>query len=475
MTGLKRLVCLLIVLVFALPSAALAFVAPEREDQSWNASKPDILNEAMLMAQSAILIEAESGEVIFEKNADAVMYPASTTKILTTLLALMMGDLEEKVTVSENATILPDGYETAKLQAGEIVTLEDLLYATMVISANDAAQAVAEHISGSIPAFADLMNTTAAVFGCENTHFTNPAGIQDEAHYTTARDMAIIAREAMNNPDFRQLCRTTSYPMAKTNMSRSRSLSSNNYFINQSEKRASNYYLPGTGIKTGFTEAAGYCYVGSASKGGVSLISVVFYSGDNGRFIDTQMLMEYGFSQYVATDPMELYQMNPITVETAGFSLKDSNLGRLQLNIKPKDDAADATIVVTKAQQEAMARQLRQVTLVEYTRDFNCPITYGEEVGTLTYFTNSGEAVEYVLTASRSIAKNEDAPKTIEQIEAETYADPNPFPPITLEFVLLSLSPLIGLFIVIRLLRRLFRGKRIKAGEVPKPQSRYFR
>jgi len=478
---LKRLVCLLLVLLL-LPVMALGeeivFRLPELEDDTWDPEHPENFNDGMIRAKSAILIEAESGEVIFEKNADDPMYPASTTKVLTALLALMMGNLEDTVTVSNYAVeSVPSGYVKAKLQPGEEINLRDLLFVTMVMSANDGANAIAEHISGSIPAFADLMNSTAQVLGCTNTHFTNPSGIHDPAHYTTARDMAIIAREAMNNSTFRTLCSTTSFTLPKTNMSRARSISSNNYFINQAAEgdRAANFYPFGNGIKTGNTLAAGYCYIGSASRNGVNLISVVLYSGDNARFSDTQKMMEYGFSQYTAVDPMILYQMNPITVETSGFSLEDSNLGRLQLDIKPKDDAADATIICTKDQAEAMSRQLRQLVLIEYTREFTCPITYGEEMGTLTYFTEAGEAIEYSLTAGRTIEKRTDAPKTIEEIIEYTYADPNPFPPINAEFILMCLSPFIGLYVIYRILRRVFRGKRIRGRQVPKPQNRYFR
>ena len=484
---LKRLLCLLICLFVAgVPFLSCAaeetvhYIAPTlpSDAEPYNPETPELLDENQLYAKSAILIEASTGEVIFEKNADDPMYPASTTKILTALLALMMGDLNDTATVSNYAVeSVPSGYVKAKLQPGEEINLRDLLFVTMVMSANDGANVVAEHISGSIPAFADLMNNTARVLGCTNTHFTNPSGIHDPYHYTTARDMAIIAREAMNDSTFRTLCSTTSYTVPRTNMSRARTITSNNYFINQATEgeRGANFYPLGNGIKTGNTLAAGYCYVGSASKDGVNLISVVFYSGDNARFSDTQKMMEYGFSQYTAVDPVILYQMNPITVETSGFSLEDSNLGRLQLNIKPKDPAADATIICTKEQAEAMSRQLRQLVLIDYTREFTCPIAYGEEMGTLTYFTDDGEAIEYSLTAGRSIEKRLDAPKTLEEIIEYTYADPNPFPPIDAEFVIMCLSPFIALFMVWRILKRINRRRHIRGRQVPKPQNRYFR
>ena len=200
-----------------LPLSALASAA------TYDPLYPENLSEGHLTAGSAILIEEESGDVIFEKNADVVMYPASTTKIMTVWLALeMLRDqsdesagtgIYQKVTVSENAVNIAADESSAKLAAGEEVRLIDLMYAAMLLSGNDAATAIAEGLCGSVEGFAALMNQTAAALGCANTHFVNANGLHDENHYTTARDMAIIARAAMQNETFRDIAACTSYAM----------------------------------------------------------------------------------------------------------------------------------------------------------------------------------------------------------------------------------------------------------------------
>ena len=185
----------------------------------YDSDHPDILEGDMLYARSAILIEASTGEVLFEKNADEIMYPASTTKILTAYIALQMADLEnDVVTVSQNAIdLVPPTYATIPLSAGEMVPMLDLISATLVRSGNEGANAIAEYLSGSIENFADLMNQTAQMLGCSSdTHFVNPSGVHDDNHYTTARDMAIIARAAMRNEQFAAIVSKNTYDMPAT-------------------------------------------------------------------------------------------------------------------------------------------------------------------------------------------------------------------------------------------------------------------
>ena len=188
-------------------------------------------------------------------------------------------------------------------------------------------------------------------------------------------------------------------------------------------------------------------------------------------------MMEYGFSQFVSMTPQELYEQSPITIETSGFSLEDENLGRLALEVQPTEGMRTVRIVATKAEMEAMARNLKQTVLIEYTRDFTAPIERGEVMGTMTYYpTDGGSPVVYNLIAGRTVLRRENAPKSIEEIEAEVYADPNPFPPLSIELALMVLLPLVGLFLVIRLLMRLLRRTgRHRKGRVPKPRNRYFR
>mgnify|MGYP001199611460 CR=1 FL=1 len=461
----------------------ISYIAPELSSDApaYDETHPEDLVESQLYAKSAILIEADSGEVIFEKNADERMYPASTTKILTVLLGLTMGDLDATVTMDTVAADLPDdNISTIPLSVGETINFKDLLYATLVRSGNDGANLIAETVSGTIGGFVDLMNQAAQAYGCTGTHFANANGLEDADHYTTARDMATIARVAMQNEDFQKIAKTYTYSLPKSNLQRSRVLiGTSDNWLNPSEDN-SFYYQYATGVKTGFLSIAGYCYVGSAEKDGVKLISVVFYTTQNGRWTDSKKLMEYGFSQFVSVTPVDLYEMNPTIIETTGYSMEDSDIGRLQLDIEPLESTRTVHIVATKTEVESLARNLKQAVLIDYTREnFATPVTKGEVFGTLTYYpTDGGSAVTYQLVASRSIQRRENAPKSIEEIEEDTYADPNPFPPLSPELVLLLLAPFVVLYVLIRLLMRLFRrGGRSggRRGRVPKPENRYFR
>ena len=461
-----------------------AFVEPRLSSDAnpYDPEHPENLEPDQLIAKSAILIEANSGEVVFEKNADQQMYPASTTKIMTAMLGLSIGKandmLDETVTVSEEAANLGDeDATTIPLEAGETIRFEDLIYATMVRSGNEGANAIAEFISGSMPAFVDLMNETASYLGCSATHFTNANGLHDDNHYTTARDMAIIAKAAMGDSTFRQIAASTSYALPPSNLHGAKTVKlRDNPMMMQSENN--DYFYPyANGIKTGNTNQAGRCYVGSATKDGVTLISVVFYTSSNGRWTDTKKLMEYGFSQYLSVSPVELYDMNPIILETNGFSKDDPNLGRLPLYLVAMDSSATASIVATRAQIEAKARNLQQEVIIEYIRDFAAPIASGEQMGTLTYFPTdgSGEPVEYALIASRSIKQRENAPKSIQEITQETYDDPNPFPRFTAELLIIVLLPFAGVYLILRIFRRVTKRFTRKGANLPKSTTRKFR
>ena len=483
MTTLRRVLCIvsaLLILCSAFTASALEIPEPTLSPDAapYDAEKPEELEEDQLYAVSAILIEAETGTVIFEKNADRIMYPASTTKILTALLAIISGDLDQTCVTSLNAiTFYEDDVTTIDLREGEKMPLRDLLYAIMVKSANDAANVIAENISGSVSGFVDLMNQAAALYGCTNTHFTNPHGLHDDNHYTTARDMAIITREAMKNETFRKLVSVNTYTAARTNLVRARTWTTSNRLMIPSTSESTNkyYYPDAIGVKTGTTSKAGYCFVGAAERDGVELISVLFYTGENARWADTIKLMNYGFSQYVSVTPIDLYNMNPISIETTGFSLEDANMGTLPLTCVPVDSSNTATIIATRDEVELMASNLRDTVLIEYERDFTAPIQAGEIMGTMTYFPEGREPVEYNLIASRSIDKRENAPLTLEEIVAMTMADPNPFPPFTLEMALYIVVPVGGLWLLVSILRRFIRRRRVHNARMPKIKNRYVK
>ena len=437
---------------------------------------PDNLSADQLYALSAILVTQDKGEVIFEKDADTIRYPASMTKIMTVLLALMfVDDLEQKVIVSETAVAVPEDSSTMSLQAGEEIRLIDVLYGTMLLSANDGSNVIAETVSGDIPHFVQLMNETAAAFGCTNTHFVNTHGYHDDNHFSTARDIAIIAREAMKNETFREIAGTVTYKIPKTNMHRARTITTKSeYMLTGSEEKPNKYYYEyASGIKTGSHSHSGYCFAGSASRNGVDLVSVVMFTGKRARWADTIKLMEYGFSQYMKVTPQDLYNMSPITIETSNYSTSDTNRGRLQLICTPLEGSAE--IVATKSEIKRMADNLTDLVMIQYTRDFQAPVTAGEQLGTMTYFPERGDPAVYALTASRSIEQRENVPKTIDQIIAETYADPNPLPPLNLETAFIFFGPLVLLAVIIILLRIHGKSKRARKIRAPKPVNRYVK
>ena len=475
----RRAGVLLLCLVLALSAAFPAGVRAEQPD--YDPAHPENLLPEHLSATSALLIEANSGEVIFEKNADARIYPASTTKILTTYLGILLNDPDRQVTVSASAMDIPEDSSTIPLSFGETLRFKDVLYATMLKSGNEGANVIAETVAGSIPAFVALMNTAAENFGCTATHFVNAHGYHDEGHYSTTRDMATLARMAMKDETFRDIVRQSTYEMPEDNIYQARSLTTNNRFMRETLDNKDTYYPDGIGIKTGQTSAAGYCYVGAAERNGVTLISCVYHArSDAARYTDTIKLMEYGFKQFTGISISDLYTRNPRVVDIAHYALTDSNLGRLTLALhKLTDQSTGSDRIVTSMNNiDYLSRHLNDITITEYTRAFNAPVQEGEVMGTLTYYDENGDPTVYELLATRSIARREQLAPTIDEIIAYTEADRNPFPRFTFEFAMIYIVlPLLAIVLIVRLFRRITRRKTRKKKRMRniEPQERYFR
>jgi len=476
MTYLKRLMSLLLIgLMLSSTFIAYADYDPEH---------PELLTEEDIAAESCILIEQTTGNVIFEKDPDRLMYPASTTKIMTVLLGLLTSDdLDELVTVSYAGskegvqTLLDIDSSTLGLKEGEQLTMRDLLYGTMLRSGNDGAIAIAEHVSGTEAAFVDLMNQTAQQFGMTNTNFMNSHGLHNDYHYTTARDLATLSYEAMKNEIFADIAGRVTYNMAATEMQRERTISTGHRIMlkTYSGKENSYYYEYINGIKSGTTDAAGNCYVGSAEKDGVKLISVVLHSGRYDVWRDTKKLMEYGFSQYTSATLTEMYLENPLKVYTTGYDKSDIGLGELELSASPVNPTQSVVITGTYDEIEQLTANLRNLVLVQYTRELKAPINAGEVIGRMTYVKDNGEAVEYNLLATRSVVARKDAPPTLSQIIAMTEADPNPFPPLTVEIVLIVLSPLLFVTAIILVIRFFVRSYKRHYALLPKNKNRYVK
>lgn len=462
--------------------ALLFFPVHVFASDAYDSNVPGNLTADHIRGEAAILVNADTGDVLFEKNADELHYPASTTKILTVLLGILMGDMESTVVTSPTAVNLgEENASTIPLEVGQEINFKDLLYATLVSSGNDGANLIAETISGSQEQFAALMNEAAYNYGCFNTHFTNAHGLHNDYHVTTARDLAIIAQEAMGNEVFREIAALYTYTLPRNNMNKGLKLTSrDNIFKSRSETPEDQqyYYEYATGIKTGYYSLAGYCYVGAAHKDGINLISVVLKGTSYKRcFTDSIRMFNYGFSQYISTSVEEIYQKNPKVIDISGFALDDPDLGRLQLELHKLDPTADDHIIGLVGEPDSHMQEYNSRTQFQFTRTLEAPINAGETIGTLTYSPYDGsEPVEYELVASRSIGRRAAIAPSLAEILQFAENDPNPFPKFSVEFLFLMLLPVLAVALVMFLLFKLFTRKRKpKLKQKRKYTTRYFR
>lgn len=250
-----------------------------------------------ISSTAAIVMETSNNTVLYSKNADQALYPASAVKVMTCLMALENSSLDDQVTMTATGVSgVTDGGANISAQLDEVFTMEQCLYAIMVASANDIALQVAEHISGSVEDFVAAMNTRAQELGCTNTVFTNPTGLPDENQHTTAHDMALIMEAAMANDTFRTIAQTTSYTIPATNVSGGDRVLTNNFtMINSS---SDSYYEPCIGGKEGYTEASGSTLVCEASKNNMKLVCVVLNGASGVTDEEAIALLNYGFDNF---------------------------------------------------------------------------------------------------------------------------------------------------------------------------------
>ncbi|MHB1391977.1 MAG: D-alanyl-D-alanine carboxypeptidase family protein [Clostridia bacterium] len=341
-------------------------------------------------APSAILIDAKTGKVLYEKNADEKRYPASTTKVMTGLLAVEQVKMDEVVTIGKNPPLIERGSSQIYLITDEKLTMEQLLYALMLESANDAAVAIAEHISGTVPEFAKLMNSKAKELGAANTNFVNPNGLHNDDHYTTARDLAMIAKYAMTLDKFRSVVKEVNYTIPKTNKQEER-----NYITNSNKLIWKTYdkfrYEYATGIKTGYTTKAKQCLVGGAKKGDMELISVVMGAEGQNIYTDTVALFEYGFANYQNVEILKKDQV------VTSVSVKE---GEEKINLLA---AENFSLVLSQAEREKVKTEIKTNDAIKE------PIKKGEVLGAMLVNINGKEVKKIDLLSSVDIA----APKKL--------------------------------------------------------------
>ena len=257
-----------------------------------------------LNSKAAILVDNDSGKILYGKNENEKVYPASTTKVLTAILALEKLDLTSSVVVSKEAVNLPYGSSNAALKQGEVISVKDLLYGLMLRSGNDCANVLAEAVSGSIDNFVELMNDKLKQLGCTNSHFANAHGYHDDNHYTTPSDMMKILSYAIKNDNFVKIISTTLYTIEKTNKTDSKRIyqNTNRLILTKDDSYLSRYYEYCIGGKTGYTDEAGRTLVAYAKNGEKNLLIGIFNAPVLGskdlRYTDAITLFDYGFNNF---------------------------------------------------------------------------------------------------------------------------------------------------------------------------------
>ena len=255
------------------------------------------IKQPEVAAEGAVLLNAATGEVLYGKNQDQQFYPASITKVMTALVVLEHCNLNDTVTFSETATTnLESGAVALGVSAGDQLTVEQSLYGLLLKSANETGNGLAEHVSGSVSAFADLMNAKAKELGCKNTHFVNPHGLNNENHKTTPYDMALILRAAVANDTFRKIDTTTSYEFPAIKNAAAHTITMGHKMMYKTDSR---YYEGIIGGKTGYTSKAGNTLVTAVERDGVRLIAVVMKAKGT-HYTDTKAMLDYGFQLHAA-------------------------------------------------------------------------------------------------------------------------------------------------------------------------------
>ncbi len=352
--------------------------------------------ELALYARSALLMDASNGRVLYEENGYAVMPMASTTKIMTCILALewLASATEEKrnapVVISEYAAKMPKVH--LGMRSGETYYLEDLLYSLMLESHNDTAVAIAEHIDGSVEAFAERMNNKAEELGCRHTNFITPNGLDAEkkgkAHSTTAYDLALVASYAIKNEKFLQIIQARNYEFAELTKGRRFQLTNKNRFLDLMEGAI--------GIKTGFTGDAGYCFVGALQRDGKKFVSVVLGSGwppnKNWKWKDTKILMTYGLTEYESKDMEKKFTYEPVRVRNGVKPV-------VKVCLEKREE--DELVLLLSKEDEIMAKS-------EVKEEITAPVAAGQVVGYESYYVNGHVYKRYEI-------------KTAESVELRTY------------------------------------------------------
>lgn len=331
-----------------------------------------------ISAKSAIAIEASTGRILYEKNPNEKVPMASTTKIMTAIIALEQNLMDDTVIVSNNAAWT--GGSSVNLKSGDEIELSELMYGLMLNSGNDAAVAIAEHTSGTVLEFAKLMNEKAKELGAFNTNFVTPHGLDSPEHYSTAYDMAIITKYALNNPTLRKLVSTSHYTMKFKN-GKTKELSNTNPLLS--------FYQGANGVKTGYTGLAGKCLVASAKRDDMEIIAVLL--GDpssKARINDSVKILDYCFNNYKLYDLRELYPLNfSITIKKGICS-----------NVKPIYQSSLFLPLTDIEKNNIITRKILR-------ENITAPLEINEPLGTIQFLISNETVAEINILAPYTIER----------------------------------------------------------------------
>lgn len=365
-------------------------ISPSYEDIQTYKS-PDSLS---LYARAYCLMDAATGRVLVSKNGASPMPMASTTKIMTCILALENGTGDSVVNVSSYAASMPD--VQLNINAGEQYYLKDLLYSLMLESHNDTAVAIAEHIGGSKEEFARMMNEKAEAIGCTSTHFVTPNGLDADGHYTTAEDLCLIASYAIKNTDFLSIISTDSYSFSDLSGKRKYTVNNHDSFLKM--------YSGALGVKTGFTGKAGYCFAGAAQRDGITFTSSVLASGwpphKSYKWSDTKALMDYGYNNY-HNYPLLSGIYSSAEGQNNPFGMKPVKV----INNNKAGSANKALDISFNAECSMLLTKGDSVTIaLNVPESVSAPVSEGEIIGNASLIINGLAMYDYPVTASENIS-----------------------------------------------------------------------
>jgi D-alanyl-D-alanine carboxypeptidase (penicillin-binding protein 5/6) len=364
----KLVIILVILVLFASVSSTNAFGKEPLNPTCLHVSYPEPRGMA------AVLMDADSGRVLYSKNSHEQLPPASLTKIMTALLVVENGNLDKEVYASEHASKIPES--SINLRPGEMLTRRQLLYACMLHSANDAATALAESVAGSEVDFVKLMNKRADQLGMRDTHFCNAHGLETKGHYTSAYDLTLLTRQAMTNFAFRQVVKTKEISIPREHPFQNRVLFNENRLLNR--------YQGTIGVKTGYTRQAGNCVVGVAQRGNLELIAVCLNSPD--VYNDLEKMLDFGFSHY---QKLTLKKAEQVSVKVNVLMGQSATV-----TARP---GCDLAVAITPEEKPQLTYRLFPRSQVF------APVKPGDIVGTCKIFLNGCEISQVKLVAGNSV------------------------------------------------------------------------